>query len=101
MLLLLVSVSNVNRSGLEKFHLCRVGNKEGVVVAWKEWAGVGHWGRCQSLKRAYLHLGVQRHTALELQRPGRDERGDVLHARKVRTCSNVSHSKVEFVTLSA
>lgn len=44
MLLLCVRVSNVDRSGLLEFHLCSEGHMEGVVVVWKEWAGVGHLG---------------------------------------------------------
>lgn len=51
-----------------------------------------------SLKRAYLHLDVQKHTAQEWQRPGRVGKRHVYvtgMCRHVQTCD----LKVEFVTV--
>lgn len=50
MLPLMVSVTNVKRL---VFYLDRVGKKEVVVVAEKEWAGARQQGRCRSLERIH------------------------------------------------
>lgn len=82
MLLQFVSVSAVNRSRLLNV-LAEWGFTEDVVVARR---GVGGRtvqvikSKCQS-QQTDLHLGERKHTALEVQKPRRKRKRDVLFSR--------------------